>query len=222
MVSFIVNGKRHRSGLLPETWGELLDRLEKGESVTRQVVTAARLGGVAIPTFRDTVSLSRRIADVGRIEVEMSTVSELLHQSARTAHESIGQILDAVARIAVLWREHEIETADREWSAVVSSLRMLTRITAMLVVTGGTAAACRTHLDALIVRVCGLLDEVVECQAQRRWRGVARVLDVQLAPALHEWSSILQTLDRQHDERDPKVSPIPMKRERLRVLEVAL
>ena len=219
MLSFIVNGKRCRSRLRLETWGELLDRLEKGEGMTRQVVTAARLGGVALPTFRDQATLSRRLADAGLIDVDTSTVGQLLHESARTACESIEPLLDAVGRIATLFRRHELETADREWSAVIGTLRMLTSITAMLVTAGGTPGACRMHLDAFVVRVCEVLDSILEHQTQRRWHALARVLDVQLAPALRQWSSILRTLDGQHDERVGVASGVATLRELLHDLE---
>lgn len=221
MPSIIVNGKRHGGRLRLETWGDLLDRLERGEGMTRQVVTAARFSGVGVPTFRQVETLSRRIGDLGSIEVETATVSDLLHESARTAYTSIETILAVVARIARLLRQHELEAADREWSSVVGSLRMLTRITAMLV-DGRGAGACRMHLDALVVRVCGLLDTIVERQTQKQWHAVARVLDAQLAPALQDWSSILQTLDGHDAEPGHMITPVPQPRRPVGDLGVAV
>src|SRR5262245_33460536 len=82
-----VNGASREGQSRPENWGELLDLLERGDGLSRQIVTAVRFGGVAVPTFREPSELARELQDVDRIDVETATIDELLHESAQTAYD---------------------------------------------------------------------------------------------------------------------------------------
>jgi hypothetical protein len=50
----------------------------------------------------------------------------------------------------------------------------------------------RTDLDALVSRLCTVVDAIVDRQARQEWPGVADVLDVELAPTLAAWASVVR------------------------------
>ena len=89
MLQINVNGASREGQSRPENWGELLGLLEQGDGLSRQIVTAVRFGGVAVPTFREPSELARELQDVDRIDVETATLDELLHESAQAAYDSM-------------------------------------------------------------------------------------------------------------------------------------
>jgi hypothetical protein len=64
------------SGL--KKWGELFEALEQGEGMHRRVVTAVRFEGVEEPSFRDASVLARAIGEPTCVDVETSTVVDLM------------------------------------------------------------------------------------------------------------------------------------------------
>ncbi len=192
MVQIHVNGlpRSDRSG--PENWGDLLNSLENGEGAGRHVVTAVRFGGVAVPTFREPPTLARDLQELGPIEVETATVDELLHESAQAAYDSISPLRNASRRIAERLRDGHTRASLRDLPQLTTSVMTLTGVTSSLARAGDNAGAYRADLDALVVRLCAVVDAIIERQALADWRGVADVLDNELGPTLAAWSSVVR------------------------------
>ena len=63
MLQINVNGLAQSDPSGPKNWGQLLDLLEGGDGPSRQIVTAVRFAGVAVPTFREPGALGRSLED---------------------------------------------------------------------------------------------------------------------------------------------------------------
>ena len=192
MLQINVNGASRPGRSRPENWGELLDLLEQGDGLSRQIVTAVRFGGVAVPTFREPSELARELLDHDRIEIETATLDELLHESAQAAYDSIAPLKRAVARIAGRLRAGNSRTAIRDLPALTGSVQTLTNVTAMLAAARQSVGSHRSDFDALVSRLCGVVDAIIERQARQEWPGVADILDVELTPTLAAWSSVVR------------------------------
>jgi hypothetical protein len=187
-----VNGASREGPSRPENWGELLDLIEQGDGLSRQIVTAVRFGGVALPTFREPSELARELQDVDRIDVETASLSELMHESAQAAYDSIAPLRKAVTRIAGRLRAGNSRTAVRDLPALTGSVQTLTNVTAMLAAARESLGSHRADFDALVARLCGVIDAIIERQAKQEWPAVADILDVELTPTLAAWSSVVR------------------------------
>ncbi len=187
MLQISVNGLTRKALSGPENWGELLNLLENGELGARQVVTAVRFGGVAVPTFREPIVLARELRAVGEIHVETASVDALLHASARAAFDSIVPLKAATLRIATRLRAGQVAAAVRDLPGLTTSVQTLTTLTAAL----GRAKACiephRADFDALVLRLCRLAEAVLAHQVNADWNAVATLLERELVPTLDAW-----------------------------------
>jgi len=187
-----VNGASREGRSKPENWGELLDLLEQGDGLSRQIVTAVRFGGVAVPTFREPSELARELQDIDRIDIETTSLDELLHESAQAAYGSIAPLRRAVGRIAARLRTGNSRTAVRDLPALTGSVQTLTSVTAGLAAARESVGSHRADLDGLVARLCGVVDAITEEQARQQWPAVADILDMELTPTLAAWSSIVR------------------------------
>ena len=217
MLSSRAGGNTRQRLLSQKNRAERLDRPEWGDGSHQPLVTAVRFGGVDAPTFRDPSKLTstrdvdvppRTQADdclgdlsdlgdlVGPSTVDQSSIAALLHESAQAAYEGAERLLDATVRIAASFRRCELDAAARDFSALLAALRTLTHVTALVVTAGGTTVS-RNRLDALVNRLCAILDAIAEHQTERRWYAIADLLDGDVASALDQWSTILAALYRE-------------------------
>ena len=199
MLEIAVNGEARWSQSGRENWGQVLDLLETGQGSSRPIVTAVRFDGVVVPTFREPAMLGKTLGDVGLIEVETSTFIQLVHESARAAYESVAPLQRAVTRIASSFRGSEPIAARRELPSLTAALQGLTVVTAMLTNARGAFGGCRDEFDHLAARLCSVLDDIVECQTQEDWLGIAETLDGPLTSALRQWASLLLALNGESD-----------------------
>jgi hypothetical protein len=189
VANVTINGEMRPGRSGRKNWGELLDSLEQADDIQRRMVTAVRFDGVDVPTFRDQAVLTRDLSSISAIDVEMSSLHELLHDSARAAYESVAPLQRALTRIAKLVRVDDPSVRGSDLSEFMAALRTLTALTAML----ATASGGRRHteFEALIAELCGSIGRAIERQGQGDWQGLADVLDGELATALDRWSVIL-------------------------------
>lgn len=190
MLQINVNGMARLDQMNPENWGDLLHLLENGEGSERQVVTAVRFAGVAVPTFREPNALAKGLQELGPIDIVMATVDDLLRESAQAAYDSLEPLGRAVRRIAAKLRAGHERAATRDLPDLTAAVQTLTTVTAVL----GNAPRCpephKSDLDALVVRLCRLVDGIIERQVQTDWRAVADLLDNDLVPTLDAWASV--------------------------------
>jgi hypothetical protein len=190
VLQISVDGRTRSGPSGPENWGELLDLIENGTDQGRRVVTAVRFNGVAEPTFRAAHALARGLADLGPIDVTTASRDDLMRESAQAAYESLAPLARATHRIAERLRGGHEMAAARDLPALTMAVQTLTTITAGL----GAAAACRephrSDCDALVLRLCRIVDAIISHRVSADWRGVSDVLERELAPTLDAWASI--------------------------------
>jgi hypothetical protein len=80
----------------------LLDLFERGDGLSRQIVTAVRFGVSSCRHFAS-VELARELQDVDRIDIETASLNELL-QICTSRNNSIAPRRKAVGRIAARLR----------------------------------------------------------------------------------------------------------------------
>ncbi len=190
MLQIHVNGLAHSDPSRPKNWGQLLNLLEGGEGLSRQIVTAVRFAGVAVPTFREPGALERLLDDLGEIDVETATVDELLHESAQAAFDSVGPLRRASLRIATRLRAGDEMARLRELPDLTSSVQTLTTVTAVLAKARACTEPHRTDLDSLVARFCSLVDTVTSLRSGEDWPAVAGLLERELAPTLEAWGLV--------------------------------
>jgi hypothetical protein len=192
VLQISVDGQTRSGPSGPQNWGELLDLIENGTDSGRRVVTAVRINGVAEPTFRAAHALTRGLADLGAIDVVTASRDDLLRESAQAACESLAPLARATRRLAERLRGGHEMTAARDLPALTMAVQTLTTITAGL----GAAPRCReshrSDCDALVLRLCWIVDAIVSHRVNADWRGVADVLDRELAPTLEAWASVIR------------------------------
>jgi len=212
VLEIAVNGESRWSQSGRENWGQVLNLLEAGQGSSRPIVTAVRFDGVVVPTFREPAMLGKTLGDVGLIEVETSTFNQLVHESALAAYESVAPLQRAVTRIAAAFRGADPDAARHELPSLTAALQGLTVVTAMLTTAAGAASPGRTEFDRLAARLCVVLDDIVECQTQDDWAGIADTLDGPLSSALKQWALVLLALNRE-PEGPGRVSRRPLSSE---------
>jgi hypothetical protein len=185
-----VNGLAHLDASRPKNWGQLLDLLERGEGLSRQIVTAVRFGGVAMPTFREPGALGRQLEELGPIDVQTATVDELLHDSAQAAFDSVGPLRRATIRIAGRLRAGDEMARLRELPQITASVQTLTTVTAVLSKAKACVDAHRTDLEAAVARFCAIVDALTTNRERQDWPRVADVLERELAPTLDAWTLV--------------------------------
>ena len=195
MLEIAVNGEARWSQSGRENWGQVLNLLETGQGTSRPIVTAVRFDGVVVPTFREPAMLGKTLGDVGLIEVETSTFNQLVHESALAAYESVTPLQRAVTRIAASFRGSKPDAARHELPTLTAALQGLTVVTAMLTSARGGVGPSRAEFDRLAARLCIVLDDIVECQTQEDWSGIADTLDGPLSSALKQWGLVLLALN---------------------------
>jgi hypothetical protein len=168
----------------------LLDLLEHGDGPQRQVVTAVRFGGVAVPTFREPGALAKGLHDLGAIDIVTATVDDLLRESAQAAYDSLGPLGRAVRRIAANLRSGHERAATRDLPDLTSALQTLTTVTAVLANAPRAVEPHKSDFDALVLRLCRLVDGIIERQVSTDWRAVADLLEHDLAPTFDAWKSV--------------------------------
>lgn len=187
MFRISVNGLGRTDESTPENWGELLNLLENGQGSGRHVVTAVRFAGVAVPTFREPEILARSLADVEPIEIRTSTIDGLLHESAQAAFDSILPLKSAAQKIARRLRSGGELAAARELPPLTNSVQTLTTLTAALSRAKSCIEPHRADFDALVHRLCRVVDGAITRQVAADWRGIADLIELELVPTLDAW-----------------------------------
>jgi hypothetical protein len=194
VLQISVDGSSQSSVSGPENWGDLLNWLEQGEGPRRRIVTAVRFGGVAVPTFREARALSRELREIGPIDVVTSSADDLLRESAQAAYDGVLPLGRAVRRMAVKLRAGHELAAIRDLPSLTSAVQTLTTLTSALSEASLCVEPHKTDFDALVIRFCRIVDTTIAAQVESNWRGVADVLERELAPTLDAWASVTRRI----------------------------
>jgi len=182
-----------------KTWADLLAAIDRDLDVRGRVVTDVRFGGVDEPSYREPSSLTRRLADRGRVEIVTATPDELVRSCLRDAAASVRALTGETARAADLFRtQQRVSTAHERLAVVASELAQLMALVQTLqgplglslAPTPAEAAAQRHDLETFT----GLLEGLLEAQRAGDHYAVADILEYDLAPFLHRWQARFDAL----------------------------
>jgi hypothetical protein len=177
------------SGL--KNWGELLEALEQGEGMDRRVVTAVRFGGVEEPSFRDARTLARTIGEPITVDVETSTVVDLIESSAAVVREELATVLACTTATACAFRRHDVADANRQLVSLLETYRTLTALTDSIVAARASVGAAPAGADDVTARVNAAFEVLIDAQQRNDWDDVADALEYDVADALAGWPRLL-------------------------------
>jgi len=194
MADCLVNDIPETLDFRPETWGELLDGLDRRLAADRRVVTAVRFDGVDQPSFRQATTVARPLAPIARIDVDAEDAAALLRAAVDAVGDSVPELVTGVAQTAAALRGGAPE-AYALLGTLVTALRSLIALT----VAAGTAADIAFGADqgseAAVGRACARIEAalatIIARQTDSDAPAVADALDHHLAPAVAGWADIL-------------------------------
>ena len=193
-----------------QTWGELLQTLDVGLGSTRRVVTAVRFEGVDQPSYRADDICGRVLAGLSRVEVESAGADDLLHDTIRTARDSVAVLAAAAIQVADTFRGMKISAAHTCFAELAEGVRQLTMLTVALATAavvdlstlscGPPAAFSSTAAESGTQIIDGVsvgLQRLLVWQTANDWVGAADCLEFDLAPALDRWSTVFDALEQE-------------------------
>jgi hypothetical protein len=194
MAECLVNDIPETLDFRPDTWGELLDTLDRRLAADHRVVTAVRFDGVDQPSFRQPFIAAIRLGQVARVEVEADDAVGLLLEALDAATDSLPDLVAGVSQTAAALRT-DAPDAQGQLASLVTALQSLMALT----VAAGTAAdisfGAAPGADAAVTTACARIEAALSTLVARQTAGdrraVADALDHHLAPAIAGWTDIL-------------------------------
>lgn len=183
---------------LPQTWGDLLDVLDEEATREGMLLTGARIDGVDVPAFRDPSLTVRRLAALGRVDVEAATPAMLIRQCLLDSVSSLEELEGLVSSLAVLYRADRVPTNHQALAALACELNELTSLLATLEgplkidVTSVTVQGMTAH--QYVEDLVRALDALLAARASESWTAVAEVLGSELEPRIRGLITLLSTL----------------------------
>lgn len=194
MTHCLVNDMPESLEFRPNTWGDLLDRLDARLAIDRRVVTAVRFDGVDQPSFREPDVTAVVLADVARVDVDAEEASVLLMASLDAATDSLPALVTGVRVTAAALRS-DAPDAHGHLAAVVAALHSLVALTMATAVAAdlarGTSCGADPQLSDAGAALGTVLTTLIEQQTRGDAAAVAETLDLHLAPLVAGWSDVL-------------------------------
>lgn len=194
MAHCLVNDTPESLEFRPETWGDLLNRLDARLAIDRRVVTAVRFDGVDQPSFREPAVTAVALDGVTRVDVDAEEASVLLMASLDAATDSLPALVTGVRLTAAALRNGAPD-AHGHLAAVVAALHSLVALTtataAAADLAGGTSCSADPRLSDAGAALGTVLTTIIEQQTRGDAAAVAGTLDSHLAPIVAGWSDVL-------------------------------
>jgi len=198
MSTCTVNGLEYEAHTGLETWGQLLDALERGDGPERPIVTAVRFGGVDEPSFRESAALVRRLGMEVPVDVDICGAGELITSAVEVALDGLDPLTATARQTADAFRRHELPAAHRGLADFVSTLQMLATLTvavSRIDPSRGDAASEKQSAEFL-ERLSGSLESLVAFNVNEDWLSVADVLEYEMAELIPAWRFALHAAGR--------------------------
>lgn len=200
LLTLTINGQEKLADLTFETWGQLLRWLETAQGPHRSVVTAVRFDRVDEPSFRTPPALSRRLQELGAIDLDMCAVGSLIASSVDIALEGLTPLADSARFVGRAFRRHDLAAAQHDVSELVAALQALATLTSAIADASGIAEqwTAERGVGGAVESLRASLESLVRAAEQQDWIAAADVLEHEIAAALPGWSSVLHALVPHH------------------------
>ena len=179
------------------TWGELLEVLDKQRGASGDVVTGVRLDGADIPAFRTPQALSHTLDASAEVFIETARPADLISQTLDEAEAATPVLAEAAVALGSSYRGPDVSAANRALPEFAESLGTLIVITSTvaqgagvdLSVVGDGQLSAMQMINNLIARI----DVLLAAQRAGNWTQVAAVVD-EIAATLRRWPLVLQAV----------------------------
>lgn len=194
MAVCLVNDRPESSENRPETWGALLQALDRRLERERRVVTAVRFDGVDQPSFREPALAGAALDAIARIDIDAEDALALLRASVDAASDSLPELVTGVRLTAAAVRNGAPD-APAQLGSLIVALQSLMTLTAAATTTAAVSLGDDPAADAALAGGCGRIERALATLVARQTAGdavgIAAALDQDLAPAVAGWSDVL-------------------------------
>lgn len=196
MAQCLVNDTPKSFEFSPETWGGLLETLDRDLVADRRVVTAVRFDGVDQPSFRSDELAAADLSRIARVDIEAEDAAALLSAAVDAAVDSLAGLVQGV-RVTAMALRSGAPDAQAQLVTLVSAIQSLVALTAAAA-TAANLSMGAAGADASVVTACGGLETALRTlvvhQAGEQWPALADALDADLAPAIARWNDVLEPI----------------------------
>jgi hypothetical protein len=195
MLQIYVNDAPQNFEIAPETWGDLLERLDAAAAADGRILSSARFDGVEEPSFREATAISRPLRGVARVDVETAQPAAFLRECLLEAIPSLNETARKALALAATYRGDHLKPGHEGLRALASDLGAIAVLSDMLsnplgidltqlTVDGVSAAEHTRQLEQTV-------DALVTAQESHDWITVADVLEYELEPSIRRWAALL-------------------------------
>jgi hypothetical protein len=198
MTRVLVNDQEQVGETLPQSWGELLRRLERDAASRGEVVAAIRFDGVDEPAFQAPAQASRTLDTVKVIEVETATPRALVNAALAEACKAADALAMAARQTSAAFRGADLAGAHGRLAELGEGIRSL------MMVLDTTSAALGIAIDSVrwkgqpvstqLRDLIGNLESMITAQQAHDWRKVADILEFDVCPVLESARPVFEAL----------------------------
>lgn len=197
MAHCLVNDTPETLNFSPETWGQLLETLDRSLVADRRVVTAVRFDGVDQPSFRSGDLAAAELSRIARVDIDAEDAAALLSAAVTAAADSLPGLVTGVRLTAAALRAGASH-AHTDLVALVAAVQSLVALTAAAATAANLSVGEAPGASPVIVAACSGLEAalrgLVTHQANEHWTALADALDAVLAPAIARWHDVLEPI----------------------------
>jgi hypothetical protein len=194
MAHCLVNDTPAVLDFRPDTWGDLLDGLDRQLAAGGRVVTAVRFDGVELPSFRESAAAGTLLDAIARIDVEAEDAAALVRAAVDSAADSLPALVRGAGEAAAALRTGTPDAAD-QLVALVAAMQSLVALTAAAAYAARLSLATDAATEGRVNDACGAVASALEALIARHADGnaasLADAIDGQLAPAIGAWGDVL-------------------------------
>jgi hypothetical protein len=198
MQRIVVNGVEEVTIAALEHWGELLDYLDRHVADDGKVLTAIRFDGVDQPSFRDPEAAGRPVGPLTVIEAESMSPGALLDNSIDEAIAASRALASGAERVGDAFRGFDVTRANQDLQELAQGVGTLVAIAQALsqaVGVGLEAVTCGgKSANDMVEALSSQVHELIVAREAGDWITVADTIEYDLAPSLHLWPGVFETL----------------------------
>ena len=176
-----------------ETWGDLLDVLDRTVARDGVILSAARFDGVEETAFREPDATNRDLCSVARVDVETADEAAFLKMCLLEAVQPLQQTAASAQSLAECYRRHDLSRGQEGLTGLAAELRALALLVGTLSGPLGINLSTDDGLsvDQRVEELVDVLDALLSAQASEDWVTVADILEYDLEPAIRRWAAVL-------------------------------
>jgi hypothetical protein len=197
MAECLVNEARTNFENSPETWGDLLDRVDRSLVADGRVVTAVRFDGVDQPSFRAVDLAAVTLGTIARVDIDAVDAAALLCGTLDTARESLPSLALGARQAAEAFRAGPLGDAHQQLASLVQAVQSLITLTAAMANVADASLGAPAAATAAAGRACREIEQALQGliaqQTSRDWDALGLALDG-LARSIASWDDVLDVI----------------------------